>query len=342
MQLLSTEMLQQYLSEICSCHALEVYADGDKVYIPYMMNDALECYMCFSDAQLIGQPQPSYDGESSFELIQDSKSGIIFRQGTQNVFTLWYNSAHQHLQCYRYDQIGHFWVSGQEHWRRLVYILGTIYDKYCYMGDEVCNPEELELLKLMEFAPLYHYSPIHEPLDDIYPNTLEGIHAMRSLAREVNDRNFLLLLDIYHRFPISIIKNLLQRVLNRPARIPLYERLFHKIETASRRYPERDYGEERNRHIVDARNTLSQNLLSQGYVGEYPVFQKDALQIVAMEEHPFTILESSNFPFRIQLMESETRNGDQRINAGFFRKRGNRRRIVKMEDITKRTMTEKS
>lgn len=341
MLLLSNETLQKYLSEICSCQALEVHTDKDNVYIPYMMNDALECFLLFSHAQLTGHPLPDYEGDISYEMISEttegsktrgSKTGIIFRQGTQNVFTLWFTSAYQELHCYRYDRIGHFWVSGQEHWRRLVYILGTIYDKYQYMGSQVCNPQETALLKLMEFAPFHYYSPIHEPLDDIYPDTLEGLQTMKDLAAEAGDRRFLRLLAIYRHFPFSGIRKILQWALNRPGRIPLYELLFYKIEKASCCYPERDYGEERNRSIHDARNQLSNRLLQQGFSGEYPLFQKGNHQILAMEEHPFTILESKDFQFRIQLMESETTKADSGLNAGFFDRKGNRCRILSPKD----------
>ena len=333
MQLISQEALQKYLSEICSCQALEVHTDNDKVYIPYMMNDALECFLLFSEAQLTGHPLPGYEGDISYEIINkttdgNNKTGIIFRQGTQNVFTLWFTSVYQELHCYRYDRIGHFWVAGQEHWRRLVYILGTIYDKYQYMGSQVCNPQEMALLKLMEFAPLYYYSPIHEPLDDIYPDTLEGLQAMKNLAAEAGDWTFLALLSIYRYFPFSVVRKILQKALNRPRRIPLYELLFHKIEEASCCYSERDYGEERNRRIDDARRQLTERLLQEGFQEEYPLFQKGNHQILAMEEHPFTILEAKDFPFRIQLMESETAKADDRLNAGFFARRGNRCRII--------------
>ena len=337
MLLLSQESLQKYLSELCSCQALEVHSDHENVLIPYMMNDALECYLLFTDAQLTGRPIPAFEGDTSFECICETsgnspKNGIIFRQGSQNVFTLWYASVCQKLHCYRYDQIGHFWVSGQEHWRRLVYILGTVYDKYQYMGDQVCNPQETELLKLMEFAPFYQYSPIHEPLDDIYPDTAEGLQTMIALAAQAKDSSFLLLLGLYRILPFSWFRTMVSHALNRPRRIPLYELLYQKIEKASGSYPERDYGSERNRQIAEARKDLSDRLLKQGFLGNYPLFQKGNLQILAMEEHPFTILEANDFQFRIQLMVSETAGHCPGRNAGFFSKKGNRCRIMSVKD----------
>jgi len=338
MLLLSQESLHKYLSEICSCQALEVHTDQEKVYIPYMMNDALECYLLFCDAQLTGRPVPEFEGRTDFEFICEneenrSRNGIIFRQGDQNVFTLWYGECCRSLHCYRYDRIGHFWVSGQEHWRRLVYILGTIYDKYQYMGDQVCNEQETALLKLMEFAPFYYYSPIYDPLDAIYPDTLEGLQAMKKLAVEAKDSAFVRLLTLYRFLPFSWFRKCVSLALNRSRRVPLYELLFAKIKAASGCYPERDYGQERNEQITAARRELADRLYKEGFCGEYPLFQKGKIQILAMEEHPFTILEAKDFAFRIQLMVSETAGCCRGLNAGFFDAKGNRGQIVTAENF---------
>ena len=52
-----------------------------------------------------------------------------------------------------------------------------------------------------------------------------------------------------------------------------------------------------------------------------------------MEEHPFTILEAKDFPFRIQLMVSETAGSCRGLNAGFFDAKGNRGQIVTAENF---------
>ena len=341
MKNLTLEELTKYLSEILSCDAFELHADAEYIYIPYMMNDALECYLLFSNTQLTGRYLPDFEGKTSFELTQTPQTtGIIFRQGAENDFTLWFSDCRRILRCYRYDQIGHFWVKGEEHWRRLVYIIGTIRDKYEYMGEALCNEAEIALTALMEFAPFRMYSPIHksktaaffhsgDPLGAVYPDTLQGISAMESLAKEAGDRTFCRLLSIYRRFPCWGMKKLLFWALNCPGRIPLYELLFKKVQDAASAYPNRDYGPERNARITQARIALARQLKDQGFSGEYPLFQKGNHQILAMEEHPFTVLEASDFQFRIQLMESETSASDLRINAGFFRKWRNRSRITK-------------
>ena len=119
------------------------------------------------------------------------------------------------------------------------------------------------------------------------------------------------------------MKKILHHAMNAPGRISLYELLFARVEQAAAVYPSRSYDAAGNLQITEARSRLTRELTAQGYTGTYPLFQNKNRQILAMEEHPFTILEASDFNFRIQLMESETASGDTRLNAGFFRKKGN-------------------
>ena len=56
----------------------------------------------------------------------------------------------------------------------------------------------------------------------------------------------------------------------------------------------------------------------------YPLFQRADLTVLAAEEHPFTVLESESFCFRIQYMVSVCHERDAGVNSGFFRGRGRR------------------
>lgn len=224
MEEITYDRLQELLDEIVVCEAFKLHRAVNQVgrldfFIPYMMNDALECYLILTNGRMTGEYLADYKGEMTADVVETEQgAAVICHQGVENVFTVWFGACFQELKCYRYDQIGHFWIEGQEQWRRLVYIIGTIHDKYNYMGDRVCNELEKELMPLMEFAPF-----------------------------------------------------------------------------------------------------------------------------LAMEEHPFTVLESDQFKFRIQFMVSETRrrgtkkgnaNPDQSLlNPGFFKKKGNRGMIVKKMDF---------
>ena len=126
------------------------------------------------------------------------------------------------IHCYQYHQIGHFWVKGQEQWRQLAYMIGTIYDKYEYPGEKVLSRKEKELLRLMEFAPFREWSPINESLEDRYPATYEGIERMMALSKEAGDNSYARLLRICRKHPSKRIEHFLSRRLLSHKREKLY------------------------------------------------------------------------------------------------------------------------
>ena len=350
MRYIEQNELKRYLNEILECEAFELHSADAKngkqnFYIPYMMNDALECYLVLEHATMTGKYQQDWKEPMTVDVAEtENGTAAIFHQGTDHVFTIWYERSFCAQNCYRYDQIGHFWVEGEEHWRRLVYIVGTIHDKYSYMGDQVCNEKEKMLMPLMGFAPFRYFSPIHESLDAYYEDTADGITCMKVLAKEAEDFDFLRQLCMYERIPLKklAVRHLVKAMQN-PKRASLYELIFMKIQEASREYPERAYPDELQREIVRERDAVQEILKSHGFSGSYPLFQKDRMQILAMEEHPFTILESEHYGFKIQYMVSEIHADDRalfdgkdkvyRPNAGFFQKKGNRGWIARKLDF---------
>lgn len=334
MRKITDSELKEYLDEIISCQAFEFHKtineDGTcDCYIPYMMNDALECYLLLDGARMTGECRPAPEPVVRAEIEQTEEgTAVIFYQGTDNVFTVWYRGSYQVLKCFRYDQIGHFWVEGEEHWRRLVYIIGTIHDKYNYMGESVCNPQEMELMPLMEFAPFRYFSPIHDPLDGYYEDSREGLEAMKALAWEAGDRGFLRLLALYEACPLKKpVEKQMIRAMQSAKRTGLYRLIFEKVQNASMCYPERTYPEAQQRQIEQLRTESAEILQKAGFSGRYPVFRRKNTEVLAMEEHPFTILESEQYRFKIQFMVSESAESGR--NAGFFRGRGNRSRIAR-------------
>lgn len=324
------------LAEIIKYQVFELCVGKDEgsignFYIPYMMNDAIECYLVLENAEMTGEYLEDIESEIQAQLIvEDHRYALIIHQGPKNVFTLWFQNIHQVRKCYQYHQIGHFWVKGQEQWRRLVYIVGTIYDKYEYLGAEVCNEKEMELLPLMEFAPFRSWSPIKESLNDKYPATYKGIDCMEKLAIEAGDRNYQKLLKIYRKVPIRWIEDLLSRRLKHSKREKLYQLITKKVEQASQSYPKRDYGQKMNQWIQKKRQEVDQKLKAKGFQGIYPMYHKDSITIQAVEEHPFTILESDDFQFQIQLMISECRHENSGKNSGFFEGKGRKGWIHKI------------
>lgn len=322
------------LKKILEAQVLEVCPDGADFLVPYMMNDALEYYLRFTDARLMG----AYDPEKDLVLAQlvrgQERSMLILGQEDGSRCTLSFRSVEESARCYQYHSIGHFWVEGQEQWRQLVYIIGTIRDKYEYFGDRFCRSKEQELMHLIHFPPFRKWTPIHETLEERYPTSKEGLETMERLAEEAGDRGYLGLLHLYRLFPCLGMECLLARQLCSGRRQRLYELIYKKVAEASREYVQRDYGPEANRQMETMRRKLEEELKEHGFEGKYPVLQKGELQVIAAEEHPFTVMESDEYAFRIRLMVSgcPRREADDCGRcAGFFRGKGRSSRIVSVQ-----------
>ena len=349
---LTDKQLQQDLAELFDCQAFELYREKnsdetENFIIPYMMNDALECYLLLKDGTLTGQYLPDCKEPVTVQMTahqqlhpdasmtaQNSRSALIIRQGDTNVFTIWFASAWKIQHCYQYHSIGHLWVKGQEQWRQLVYIIGTLCDKYDYFGEKMCSEKEMELLPLMGFGPFRMWSPIHESLDDRYPESLEGARLMYHYAYTSGHKFFARFIRLYMHFPISTFATFLGKWMNRAGMEDLYQLICKKVTEASLSYPIRDYGQEMNTFIKKSRCEVTDYLHKNGFHGNYPYFQKGNLQIAAAEEHPFTLMEMEykDFNFRIQFMVSECEDGCQAHNAGFFR--GKKRKGWICSDLT--------
>ena len=151
----------QLLAQIFEYQVFELQVeekDGNQTgYVPYMMNDAIECYLSFHGLRISGKYDKDYEGEMWAQLEErEGRYGLIVHQGEESVFTMWFDEIMEHTNCYRYHEIGHFWRDGAEQWRQLVYMIGTIREKYRFLGEEVCNDQEMEIMSLIEFAPFYY------------------------------------------------------------------------------------------------------------------------------------------------------------------------------------------
>lgn len=297
----------EHLSEVFACNAFELCRGKteEEYLIPYMMNDALEYYFVLKNCKMTGEYLPDTAIDSVQIEQEENRYVLIIRQENGNTFTLLFQEIEEQAKCYQYHRIGHFWVKGKEPWRRLVYIIGTIYDKYEFFGERFCNEKELELMYLIRFAPFRMWSPVSDSLKERYPDSEKGMKLMEQLAQEAGDKKFLRWLWCYQKFPVKWLEKCLGKEMTKASHQKLYEVICSKIEMASLMYPQRDYGETLNKEIHDRRKHAHEFLLEQGYQGVYPNYRKGKAVAFAAEEHPFTIMEWEDFRFRIQLMEME-------------------------------------
>ena len=134
--------------------------------------------------------------------------------------------------------------------------------------------------------------------------------------------DYLLLLRLYRRF----LEQWLTKALTSPNREQLYEIILRAMEAESATYAKRDYGTAFHREIEEKRRQAEQRLIREGFAGTYPKYHRGELEIIIVEEHPFTVMEWDHFQFRIYYMVSQvkrqTKCCNQVRNRGFFRGRG--------------------
>ncbi len=300
--LLSQQQLQEKIAALQEVDALEISSgqmdEKGRLYIPYMMNDAIEDYL------VLTKPEIRMDGNGKVRTVEAA-------------------GCTEYRTCYQYHLIGHFWRKGQEEWRRLVNTIGTLYDKQSFIGEEVCSDKERELIPLMGFAPFRFFSPVNDwDLDEIYPDSKEGLDRAAELAVEAGDSSFLKMILQYYNDPSAFMTRRLADELASGRHEALYHLLDEKITQASIQYEMRSYGRVKNRRISAMRRQICEMLKEKGFDGIYPHFHNaDRTRLItAYEEHPFTVLEDEGFSFGIQLME--------RIQD----ERGIRRRVMKIDE----------
>lgn len=316
------EQLAEYLDALIQWEAVEVSVKDDLVRIPYMMNDAIECYLELTGCVVQGQWEPDNRGKVELTMQEGTtRKGFSLRQGdaeseNSNVVTIWYEEVHLECHPYQYHTIGHLWRStkGQEAWRRLVHLLCVIHDKVNYLGDDVlmdaCNAEEESLAPLIEFGPITFLSPIDRSIESWYLETEEGYDAMEDLAREAGDRSYASMVETYRLSSQKKRRRMREEMamkLCEKEHEAIYQLLLKKITQASQKWPEREYPPELTQSMEEAREAKVQELLSQGCLGQYPRFakrDKGAIRrILLVEELPFTVLEWEDYSFRINEIE---------------------------------------
>lgn len=303
--------------QVFELYTLEKCGETNVCAIPYMMNDAAECYLVLRGCRQTGEYRKEAGICMRAELVcmeENRGAALIVRQGETNVFTLWFSELTEVLRCYQYHRIGHFWMRGQEHWRRLAYILGTIHDKWEYLGEEACNDAERELLMLVEFPPLWRWMPVSGQ-KHTSRLTARGAHGMGQIAEDAGAQGYRRLIGLYEKIPCRPMEYLLGALLTGSVGERLCTVLEQKVENASAQYPPRIYGEGKQKQMQDSRAGVERQLHAAGFHGAYPRFCRENRSILVVEEHPFTVMEAEDFIFRIHLMVTEVKK------RGFFKGR---------------------
>lgn len=313
------EQIIDYIFELCENGVFEIWSpdNSNQIFIPYMMNDALECYIVLEDAVKVGEPQNELKAQTQVMVHQEENGRFVLvaKQGDENTYTLFFSRAHLEKKYYRFDGICHFWDKGQEHWGQLVYTIGTMFDKYAFLGEESCNREEKYLLPLIEYAPFRAYAPAKQLFEELYDTTRKGTFRMMCVAIKAHDFLFAIENVPYLLFQNSKLQQWLTKKLRNIKHYALYNYLYEQTMAAASKYSDRVYKEY---DLEGSRKQLEKELFAKGYEGSYPDFQKENKYLRVVEERPFTIMDWDDFVLRKRLMISECNGRKKGYHLGYF------------------------
>lgn len=299
--------LKDWLRRLCKDEALELIPGRAGVlYIPLIMNDAVEVYCKLTDAVIPGQLPEDLSDVTQTELVSgDTRRGLLLKTGEKIKATIWFSHCLYEMEQYQYHRIMHRWVKGDEHMRMLVYMIGTMQDKLVYLGEMACNDQEKALIPLMEYRPFRLFSPIDESLDGWYPDTSQGYETMKAVAEKAGDTALLRLMKLGR-----VSGHLLDRKISRHLSCSrsLFSLIYEKIRVASERYRPRTYGSELQNELNLRRKDIHHRFMQSGFAGTYPVYTREQMQVTVYEEHPFTVSEMDEMAFDVHFLVCDRRN----------------------------------
>ena len=262
-------------------------SDERQYYVVYMMNDAIESFLVFENAVMTGEYEKENEEKVQGTLDKINDNYILaVRQGNHNSFTIRFSRLRLENNLYQYHNIGHFWVKKDEYLRQINYRLGILQDKYKFLGEKVCNQEELELLPLYEFAPLRNYICVSWEKDEPFQSTDQGIEAFLRLVKEANDYTMEKWLIRYQKRQSKWNEWMLTKMLKTVSHKRLVDLLIHKIDQASLKYNERSFGEKEDQLIASCRKKLMEILLPHN-------------SITCLEEQPFSVGDEFTYTFHL-------------------------------------------
>ncbi len=185
-----------------------------------------------------------YRPSMSFE---DTEYILVVHQGDSAV-TIFFEDLLTDVALYNYGEIGHFWVKDYEYLRQLEYLLAIMRDKYDYLGEEYCTPEEQKLAMLVDFRHLTMLSccsgTLYRPKSRAMGPTEEAITVMEELAAEADDKGLQKILKNYRKHPKPYIAKKIAAMLHRNAHAKVVDLLDEKLRKTVSGYKKRSFGEE--------------------------------------------------------------------------------------------------
>ena len=271
---------------------------GEDIRLVYLMNDAVESFLVFHNARMTGEYKTDYEGAITASMsFEDAEYILVVHQG-DSVVTLFFEDLLTEVHLYDYGEIGHFWVKDYEYLRQLEYRLAIMRDKYDYLGEEYCTPEEQKLAMLVDFPPLNYccYPAVPEkyivPRVEPWVPTEEAIAVMEELAAEAGDKRLQKILETYRKNPKPRISKKIAVMLHQNAHAKVVDLLDEKLRKTVSVYKRRSFGaemDERCRKLLHNVEKRQKQL------------QKSGKNSIILREEPFEISKDS-IGYQIHLM----------------------------------------
>ena len=259
----------------------------EDIRLVYQMNDTIESFLVFKEATMTGTYHKDYEGaiEASFYRDGDDYALVVRQEEEDCVVTILFKTLELETNLYNYGDIAHFWRKGYENLRQLEFRIAVLWDKYEYLGEEVCNDEERKLVELAYFPPLNYtcYPAVSKqyivPRDNPWVPSEGAFSFMTEIVEQAGDKKLGKWLRFYQKYPYPLIAKRIAVLLHRNAHAKVADLITERLKKATAGYKNRSFGIKEDEKI--------RKLLEKAHVRKAEL-EKAGIHAEVLREEPFT------------------------------------------------------
>ena len=259
----------------------------EDIRLVYQMNDTIESFLVFKEATMTGTYHKDYEGaiEASFYRDGDDYALVVRQEEEDCVVTILFKTLELETNLYNYGDIAHFWRKGYENLRQLEFRIAVLWDKYEYLGEEVCNDEERKLVELAYFPPLNYtcYPAVAKqyivPRDNPWVPSEGAFSFMTGIVEQAGDKKLGKWLRFYQKYPYPLIAKRIAVLLHRNAHAKVADLITERLKKATAGYKNRSFGIKEDEKIRE--------LLEKAHVRKAEL-EKAGIHAEVLREEPFT------------------------------------------------------
>ena len=259
----------------------------EDIRLVYQMNDTIESFLVFKEATMTGTYHKDYEGaiEASFYRDGDDYALVVRQEEEDCVVTILFKTLELETNLYNYGDIAHFWRKGYENLRQLEFRIAVLWDKYEYLGEEVCNDEERKLVELAYFPPLNYtcYPAVSKqyivPRDNPWVPSEGAFSFMTEIVEQAGDKKLGKWLRYYQKYPYPLIAKRIAVLLHRNAHAKVADLITERLKKATAGYKNRSFGIKEDEKI--------RKLLEKAHVRKAEL-EKAGIHAEVLREEPFT------------------------------------------------------